>query len=86
MDFKNNTATGIKRSHAPPRMVGDLRNADIAEKQAQADSLCWSDKNQPWQALSPVLANDQWFEIYFPVSSAVAAAPIKGSGLPPVRK
>ena len=29
-------ATGIKRRHEPPRIVGDLLNADIAEKQARS--------------------------------------------------
>lgn len=29
-------ATGIKRQHEPPRIVGDLLNAEIAEKQARS--------------------------------------------------
>ena len=29
-------ATGIKRRHGPPRIVGDLLNAEIAEKQARS--------------------------------------------------
>src|SRR3979490_619599 len=29
-------ATGIKRRHEPPRMVGDLLSAEIAEKQARS--------------------------------------------------
>src|SRR5689334_24264266 len=28
--------TGIKRRHEPPRIVGDLRSAEIAEKQARS--------------------------------------------------
>jgi hypothetical protein len=28
-------ATGIKRRHEPPRIVGDLLSAEIAEKQAR---------------------------------------------------
>ncbi len=29
-------ATGIKRQHEPPRIVGDLLSAEIAEKQARS--------------------------------------------------
>ena len=29
-------ATGIKRRHEPPRIVGDLLSAEIAEKQARS--------------------------------------------------
>jgi hypothetical protein len=29
-------ATGIKRQHEPPRIVGDLLKAEIAEKQARS--------------------------------------------------
>jgi DNA replication protein DnaC len=29
-------ATGLKRQHAPPRIVGDLLRAEIAEKQARS--------------------------------------------------
>src|SRR5690242_576592 len=29
-------ATGIKRRHEPPRILGDLLNAEIAEKQARS--------------------------------------------------
>ena len=29
-------ATGIKRQHEPPRIVGDLLQAEIAEKQARS--------------------------------------------------
>ena len=31
--------TGIKRRHEPPRIVGDLLSAEIAEKQAQLDQI-----------------------------------------------
>jgi hypothetical protein len=29
-------ATGVKRQHEPPRIVGDLLSAEIAEKQARS--------------------------------------------------
>ena len=32
-------ASGIKRQHEPPRIVGDLLKAEIAEKQALSDQV-----------------------------------------------
>ncbi len=34
--FDEVMATGIKRQHEPPRIVGDLLKAEIAEKQARS--------------------------------------------------
>ena len=44
-------ATGIKRSHEPPRIVGDLLSAEIAEKQARSIKYQIT-------AATPPLAND----------------------------
>ena len=70
-------ATGIKRRHEPPRIVGDLLSAEIAEKQAR------SIKYQLTIAKLPLAKDVDGFEFKgTPINEAVcrfAASPSGGS-------
>lgn len=44
-------ATGIKRQHEPPRIVGDLLQAEVSEKQAQSNTKSGS-PSSPWRRIS----------------------------------
>ena len=44
-------ATGIKRQHEPPRIVGDLLQAEVSEKQARSIKYQIT-QSSPWQRTS----------------------------------
>src|SRR5438045_9442092 len=45
-------ATGIKRRHEPPRILGDLLSAEIAEKQARSIKYQLTIAKLPWPRTS----------------------------------
>jgi hypothetical protein len=45
-------ATGIKRQHEPPRIVGDLLQAEVSEKQARPIKYQIAIAKRPWRRIS----------------------------------
>jgi hypothetical protein len=45
-------ATAIKRQHEPPRVVGDLLNAEFSEKQARAPGFPHDPDRVGWRSTS----------------------------------